>query len=178
MTGIAVAQGGATTPDGVLVQEAAAGSGVSYGALYDRYATQVFNYCLRLTGSPEDAADATQEAFVNVLRRLQDDDRPVLDFSSYLFAAARHESYAPDAPARPVTPRRIVRRRSAGASRISRPIPSARSSSATTRRPCAQANARLAPRHREVLALREVGGTLATTRSGRSWGSPGTPRRS
>ena len=94
MTGAAVAHGGATTPDGVLVQEAAAGSGVSYGALYDRYAEQVFNYCLRLTGSQDDAADATQEAFVNVLRRLQDDDRPVLDFSSYLFAAARHESYA------------------------------------------------------------------------------------
>ena len=56
--------------------------------------TQVYNYCLRLTGSPEDAADATQEAFVNVLRRLQQDDRPVLEFSSYLFAAARNESYA------------------------------------------------------------------------------------
>src|SRR5215213_11723644 len=94
MTGLAVLQRGTTTPDGVLVQEAAAGSGVSYGALYDRYAPQVFNYCLRLTGSPDDAADATQEAFVNVLRRLQDDDRPVLDFSSYLFAAARNESYA------------------------------------------------------------------------------------
>src|SRR5215218_10972796 len=94
MTGLAVLQRGTTTPDGVLVQEAAAGSGESYGALYDRYATQVFNYSLRLTGSPDDAADATQEAFVNVLRRLQEDDRPVLDFSSYLFAAARHESYA------------------------------------------------------------------------------------
>src|SRR5215210_2144250 len=94
MTGLAVLQRGTTTPDGVLVQEAAAGSGVSYGALYDRYAEQVFNYTLRLTGSPEDAKDATQEAFVNVLRRLQDDDRPVLEFSSYLFAAARHESYS------------------------------------------------------------------------------------
>src|SRR5215210_7555462 len=93
MAAPAVLQRGTTSPDGVLVQEAAAGSGVSYAALYDRYATQVFNYCLRLTNSPEDAADATQEAFVNVLRRLQDDDRPVLDFASYLFAAARHESY-------------------------------------------------------------------------------------
>src|SRR4029078_13364732 len=35
-----------------------------------------------------------QEAFINVLRRLQDDDRPVLDFASYLFAAARNERYA------------------------------------------------------------------------------------
>src|SRR5688572_15087442 len=81
-------------PDGVLAQEAAAGSGASYGTLYDRYATQVYNYSLRLTGSPEDAADATHEAFLNVLRRLHADVHPVLDFASYLFAAARNESYA------------------------------------------------------------------------------------
>ena len=157
MTGIAVVHGGATTPDGVLVQEAAAGSGVSYGDLYDRYATQVFNYCLRLTGSPDDAADATQEAFVNVLRRLQENDRPVLEFSSYLFAAARHESYAlmrqrarthpsespPEAPGRvpdvETDPERAALLRD-------------------TQEAVQKANARLAPRHREVLALREVAG--------------------
>ena len=157
MTGIAVAHGGATTPDGVLVQEAAAGSGVSYGALYDRYATQVYNYCLRLTGSTEDAADATQEAFVNVLRRLQKDDRPVLDFSSYLFAAARHESYGlmrvrarqrpseslPEEPGRvadvDTDPERAAMLRD-------------------TQEAVQEANAKLAPRHREALALREVAG--------------------
>jgi RNA polymerase sigma-70 factor (ECF subfamily) len=157
LTGSAVAHGGATTPDGVLVQEAAAGSGVSYGDLYDRYATQVFNYCLRLSGSPEDAADATQEAFVNVLRRLQEDDRPVLEFSSYLFAAARHESYAlmrqrvrthpsespPEEPGRvpdvETDPERAALLRD-------------------TQEAVQEANARLAPRHREVLALREVAG--------------------
>lgn len=157
MTGIAVAHGGATTPDGVLVQEAAAGSGVSYGALYDRYATQVYNYCLRLTGSSEDAADATQEAFVNVLRRLQEDDRPVLDFSSYLFAAARHESYGlmrvrarqrpseslPEEPGRvadvDTDPERAAMLRD-------------------TQEAVQEANAKLAPRHREALALREVAG--------------------
>src|SRR5215212_7342568 len=90
----AVAPRTTTAPDGVLLQEAAAGGGASYAALYDRYAEQVFNYCLRLTGSPEDAADATQDAFVNVLGRLHHDDNPVLDFSSYLFAAARNESYS------------------------------------------------------------------------------------
>ena len=89
MNPIAVARGPTAVPDGVLVQEAAAGGGASYAALYDRYADQVYNYCLRLTGSPDDAADATQDAFVNVLGRLQHDDRPVLDFASYLFAAAR-----------------------------------------------------------------------------------------
>ena len=74
MPAAAVAHRPSTAPDGVLVQEAAAGSGTSYAELYDRHAPQVYNYSLRLTGSPDDAADATQEAFLNVLRRLQDDD--------------------------------------------------------------------------------------------------------
>jgi len=141
----------------VLVQEAAAGSGVSYGALYDRYAPQVFNYCLRLTGSPDDASDATQEAFVNVLRRLQDDDRPVLEFSSYLFAAARHESYA------------LMRHRTRTHPSDSPPVERARVADVETdperaillrdsQEAVREANAQLAPRHREVLALREVAG--------------------
>ena len=125
--------------------------------MYDRYATQVFNYCLRLTGSPEDAADATQEAFVNVLRRLQEDDRPVLEFSSYLFAAARHESYG------------LMRQRARSAP-VGQPAGGARARRGLETDPeravllrdnqeaVQQANAKLAPRHREVLALREVAG--------------------
>jgi RNA polymerase sigma-70 factor, ECF subfamily len=157
VTGTAVAQGGATSPDGVLVQEAAAGSGVSYGTLYDRYATQVFNYCLRLTGSPDDAADATQEAFVNVLRRLQENDRPVLDFSSYLFAAARNEAYS------------LMRQRARQHPSESPPEEAGRVADVDTdperaallrdtQEAVQKANAKLAPRHREALALREVAG--------------------
>jgi RNA polymerase sigma factor (sigma-70 family) len=141
----------------VLVQEAAAGSGVSYGVLYDRYATQVYNYSLRLTGSPEDAADATQEAFVNVLRRLQEDDRPVLEFSSYLFAAARNESYG------------LMRQRARQRPSESPPEEVGRVADVDTdperaallrdtQEAVQQANAKLAPRHREALALREVAG--------------------
>ena len=157
MTGLAVLHRRTSSPDGVLVQEAAAGSGVAYGALYDRYAMQVFNYCLRLTGSPDDAGDATQEAFVNVLRRLQDDDRPVLEFSAYLFAAARHESYA------------LMRQRSRTHPSDSPPAERGRVADLETdpersvllrdsQEAVREANALLPPRHREVLALREVAG--------------------
>jgi RNA polymerase sigma factor (sigma-70 family) len=157
VNGLAVLQRRTTTPDGVLVQEAAAGSGVSYGALYDRYAEQVYNYCLRLTGSPEDAGDATQEAFVNVLRRLQEDDRPVLEFSSYLFAAARHESYS------------LMRQRARTHPTDSPPAERGRVADLETdpersvllrdsQEAVREANAQLPPRHREVLALREVAG--------------------
>jgi RNA polymerase sigma factor (sigma-70 family) len=159
---LAVARRQTSAPDGVLVQEAAAGGGESYAALYDRYADQVYNYCLRLTGSPEDAADATQDAFVNVLRRLQDDDRPVLDFSSYLFAAARNESYA------------LMRRRARthptdeppelAAAMVAAAAPDVETDPERavliqdSQEQVRLANAQLAPRHREVLALREVAG--------------------
>jgi RNA polymerase sigma factor (sigma-70 family) len=154
---VAVAHRTTTAPDGVLLQEAAAGGGASYAALYDRYAEQVYNYCLRLTGSPDDAADATQDAFVNVLGRLHKDDSPVLDFSSYLFAAARNESYA------------LMRRRSRTQLSDEPPERAAFEADLETdperavllrdsQESVRQANAQLAPRHREVLALREVAG--------------------
>ncbi len=154
---LAVAHRPTAAPDGVLVQEAAAGGGESYAALYDRYSEQVYNYCLRLTGSPDDAADATQDAFVNVLGRLQEDDRPVLNFASYLFAAARNESYA------------LMRRRSRTHPSEQPPElalvepdvetdPERAALLRDSQEAVRQANARLAPRHREVLALREVAG--------------------
>jgi RNA polymerase sigma factor (sigma-70 family) len=159
---LAVARRQTSAPDGVLVQQAAAGSGGSYAALYDRYAEQVYNYCLRLTGSREDAADATQDAFINVLRRLQDDDRPVLDFAAYLFAAARNESYA------------LMRRRSrthpteeapmlaaaaaVGAAPDVETDPERAALLHDSQEQVRLANEQLAPRHREVLALREVAG--------------------
>jgi RNA polymerase sigma factor (sigma-70 family) len=154
---IAVARRQTAAPDGVLVQEAAAGGGASYASLYDRYATQVYNYCLRLTGSPDDAADATQGAFVNVLGRLQHDDRPVLDFASYLFAAARNESYALMRRRSRAQPTEDVPERAASVPDLETDPERAallRDSQESVR----LANAKLAPRHREVLALREVAG--------------------
>jgi RNA polymerase sigma factor (sigma-70 family) len=159
---LAVAHRPTSAPDGVLVQEAAAGGGESYAALYDRYAEQVYNYCLRLTGSPDDASDATQDAFVNVLRRLQDDDRPVLDFSSYLFAAARNESYAlmrRRARTHPVDePPELAGAMVAAAAVDVETDPERAVLIQDSQEQVRQANAQLAPRHREVLALREVAG--------------------
>jgi RNA polymerase sigma factor (sigma-70 family) len=130
---------------------------MSYGLLYDRYAEQVYNYCLRLTGSADDAADATQEAFTGVLRRLQDDDRPVLEFSAYLFAAARNESYAlmrARARVRPSDTPPEERWRVADVDTEPERAAMLHDSQEAVR----TANARLAPRHREVLALRELSG--------------------
>ena len=94
---------------------------------------------------------------MNVLGRLQRDDNPVLDFSSYLFAAARNESYA------------LMRRRNRTQLSDEPPERAVYESDVETdperavllrdsQESVRLANAQLAPRHREVLALREVGG--------------------
>jgi RNA polymerase sigma factor (sigma-70 family) len=150
----------AATPDGLLLQEAVAGSTGALAALYDRYETRVFNYCLRLTGSREDAADATQEAFLSVLRRLRSDDTPVLDFSAYLFTTARHESYSVSrCRARSYPFGEPPERRDAAAEVVALDEDPERSALVkTSQEEIRAANGRLPPRYREVLALRDLQG--------------------
>ena len=94
---------------------------------------------------------------MNVLGRLQQDDRPVLDFASYLFAAARNESYALMRKRSRAQPTDDVPDRAASQPNLEtdpEPAVLLRDSQETVRR----ANSQLPPRYREVLALREVAG--------------------
>ena len=54
-----------------LAERAIAGDGNAFAELYGRYEKRAYNLCLRILGSEDEAADATQDAFVNVLRRLR-----------------------------------------------------------------------------------------------------------
>ena len=47
-----------------------AGTEAAFSELYHAQATGVYNLCLRLLGSPEDAQDVTQEVFIKALRQL------------------------------------------------------------------------------------------------------------
>ncbi len=76
-----------------LARAAAAGDGDAFATLYERYARRAFNLAHRLSGSEEDAADAVQEAFLNVMRRLPRLDQRELAFGSYLFTATRNATY-------------------------------------------------------------------------------------
>ena len=76
-----------------LAQRAAQGDGAAFATLYDRYEQRIFTFCQRITGSAEDAADATQEAFVAVLERLPKLTERDLNFAAYLFTTARHSAY-------------------------------------------------------------------------------------
>jgi RNA polymerase sigma factor (sigma-70 family) len=76
-----------------LAQRAAGGDGDAFAELYGRYEQRVYNLCCRILGSQDDAADAAQEAFVNVLRRLPKLQGRDLAFGSYVFTSARNACY-------------------------------------------------------------------------------------
>jgi RNA polymerase sigma-70 factor (ECF subfamily) len=76
-----------------LARAAAEGDGGAFATLYERYAQRAYNLAYRVSGSEDDAADATQEAFLNVMRRLPKLGDRELAFGSYLFTATRNACY-------------------------------------------------------------------------------------
>ena len=91
VAGLARLSGGAD--DSALAQRAAAGDGDAFAELYERHESRAFNLCYRILGSRDDAADATQEAFVGVLRRLPQLADRDLAFGSYVLTSARNACY-------------------------------------------------------------------------------------
>lgn len=65
-----VEAGGATRADWALVEGLRAGSGDAYEALIQRFQHPVFNLLSRLLDDPADAADALQEVFLKVFRKV------------------------------------------------------------------------------------------------------------
>jgi len=145
-----------------LARSAADGDGGAFATLYDRYESAIFNYCQRLSGSGEDAADATQEAFVGVLQRLPklDEDRE-LNFSAYLYTAARNASYDVIGRRRRAEPvDQVPEPPSVGAQGLAVGAldedPERSALLASFQEDVRAASARLPDRHREVLTLREL----------------------
>lgn len=144
--------------DAALATRAAAGDALAFEQLYDRHAQRVLNLCARILGSHHDAADATQETFIRFLRRLPSLDVQHASVGPYLFTCARHVCFdllgraakvdlAEDPDGRPVGGRE--------------PHPAVEDPERSaligaTRDDVRAACDRLAPRHREVLQLREV----------------------
>lgn len=57
--------------DADLVRRYLEGDVEAFGTLVERHERRVYNLALRMTGREEDARDATQEAFLSALRKLQ-----------------------------------------------------------------------------------------------------------
>jgi RNA polymerase sigma-70 factor, ECF subfamily len=59
-------------PDDVLVARYRRGDRGAFTTLVERHQTRVYSLALRMTGNPEDAADAMQDAFTHAFRKLGD----------------------------------------------------------------------------------------------------------
>jgi RNA polymerase sigma factor (sigma-70 family) len=143
--------------DTVLARRAAAGDGAAFAALYDRHERRAYNLCYRITGSADDAADATQETFLRVLERLPSLDARALNFGSYLLTAARHASYDAIARRKRATPAAEIPESAvpvAAGDELDGPEPSALRT--VHQEQIRAANEELPPRQREALALREL----------------------
>ena len=79
--------------DAEVASLAARGDRDAFGELYDRFGAQLFDFCARLTGSSDDAADVTHEVFLRASSRLSQLREPER-VRAWLFSVARHECYA------------------------------------------------------------------------------------
>ena len=77
--------------DGDLVLAARAGDRAAFGALYERHATPIHDFVLRLTRSRADAADVTQDVFITALERLEQLRDPER-FRSWVFQIAHRRA--------------------------------------------------------------------------------------
>ena len=144
--------------DAALARRAAAGDGAAFATLYDRHERQTYNLCYRITGSPEDAADATQETFTAVLERLPRLDGRELNFGAYLMTAARNASYDAIARRKRALPTGDIPDSAAplGTGGDDPDGPERRALREAHQEQIRAANEGLPPRQREALALREL----------------------
>ncbi len=82
-----------TSSDAHVAELAAQGDRDAFGELYDRFGSQLYDFCARLTGSAADAADVTHEVFIRAASRLPQLREPER-VRAWLFSVARHECYA------------------------------------------------------------------------------------
>ena len=88
--------------DADLISRVRRGDVEAYNLLVSRWEKRVFNYLLRLTASPDDALDLSQDAFLKAYQNIRKLDDPAR-FGSWLYRIAHNEAYSLFRKRRPET---------------------------------------------------------------------------
>jgi RNA polymerase sigma factor (sigma-70 family) len=75
--------------DGLLVSRAVGGDLDSFGQLYDRYFSRIYDFCWRILRDADEAADVTQDVFVKAMNGLPSLAKAA-SFKSWIFAIAHN----------------------------------------------------------------------------------------
>ena len=140
--------------DTALVRRLQERDRTAWDEVYVEYAPRLRAFALRLAGNPHEADDLVQETFVRALPRLDKLDPDRLELGPYLFTTLRNTFLKRIERGRRVTPVEDVPEPNVPA-----PLeldPERRALLGGQREEVQVANARLAPRQRLVLALREL----------------------
>ena len=135
--------------DLTLASRAAAGDDAAFARLYERHQLTVYRYCRRLLRCPEDAADATQQTFLNMHRRLAKGVPPNDSVVGYLLRVAQRASFEVHAR----------RKAQASLAEVRRPEPATQPDHApaiATAHAVRQAASSLPERYRAVIVMRDV----------------------
>lgn len=140
-----------------LVARARAGEAEAFAALVRRYQNPITQFCRRMIGSPLDAEELAQEAFVRVYRHLGR-IAPQAKFSTLLFGIARNlaVNHIRDSGRKGRSAGLPLEEAGAIRDEAHRPDRAARLREIETM--IDRALAELSPEHREVLVLREFQG--------------------
>ena len=141
-------------PDAVLIRRLRDRDRTAWEELYAEYAPRLHGFAFRLAGNEHDAADLVQETFVRALPRLDRLDPETTQLGPYLFTTLRNLFLKGVARGRRVQPVDEVPE-----PRVEAPLEDDPERSTLLHRQQQEvrlANARLAPRQRLVLALREL----------------------
>ena len=89
--------------DADLISRVQKGDVEAYNLLVSRWEKRVFNYLLRITGSPDDALDLSQDVFLKAWQNIRKLDDPAR-FGPWLYRIAHNDAYSLFRKKRPETP--------------------------------------------------------------------------
>jgi len=83
---------GELRPDAQLVESVRLGDTQAFAELYERYKRGVYEYCFRLLRDRDNAADATQNAFLKMFKGISE-LKSTAGFKVWMFTIARNEVF-------------------------------------------------------------------------------------